>query len=173
MRYIHSMSRQSGIRAIVSRPSLLSCSALTSFALLAFVFASPATLSAQNPARSPAPSDFSSSPPSPMPSDATLQNPTPPPTPQDKSSAQSSNQQSQQTSRILGVLPNFRAVSTSDHLPAQSVKEKFITASKDSFDYSSIAVPTAVAYVSYLRKSTPEFGTGGIGYGRYLWHTAV
>jgi hypothetical protein len=108
-----------------------------------------------------------------MPSDATLQNPTPPPTPQDKSSAQSSNQQSQQTSRILGVLPNFRAVSTSDHLPAQSVKEKFITASKDSFDYSSIAVPAAVAYVSYLRKSTPEFGTGGIGYGRYLWHTAV
>src|SRR5580693_6678737 len=33
-----------------------------------------------------------------------------------------------QTKRILGVIPNFRSVSTSDVLPAQTVKEKFLTA---------------------------------------------
>jgi len=33
-----------------------------------------------------------------------------------------------QTRRILGIIPNFRAVSTDQKLPAQSVKEKFATA---------------------------------------------
>ena len=83
------------------------------------------------------------------------------------------DQQGKQTSRILGIIPNFRAVSTDQHLPPQSVKEKFVTATQDSFDYSSIAIPVAVAGYNYLRNSTPEFGTGGAGYGRYLWHVAV
>src|SRR5271156_1282870 len=42
-----------------------------------------------------------------------------------------------QTKRILYVVPNFRAVSADQHLPPQSVKEKFKTAMLDSFDYSS------------------------------------
>lgn len=79
----------------------------------------------------------------------------------------------QQTKRILGVIPNFRAVSTSRYLPPQSVKEKFLTATEDSFDYSSIAIPAALAGYGLARNSTPEFGTGGVGYGRYLWHSAL
>ena len=78
-----------------------------------------------------------------------------------------------QTTRILGVIPNFRAISTDEKLPAQSVKEKFVTASEDSFDYSSIFIPLALAGYSQLRNSTPEFGTGGVAFGRYLWHAAV
>jgi len=100
------------------------------------------------------------------------------PAPQDNSSAapttpQTPEHQDKQTTRILGILPNFRAVSTSEHLPPQTVKEKFVTASEDSFDYSALPIPVGLAYYSYLRNSTPEFGTGGIGYARYLWHTAV
>jgi len=34
-----------------------------------------------------------------------------------------------QTKRILGIFPNFRAVSANQHLPPQSVKDKFVTAS--------------------------------------------
>jgi hypothetical protein len=78
-----------------------------------------------------------------------------------------------QTSRILGIIPNFRAVSTSEHLPPQSVKEKFVTATEDSFDYSSLAVPATVAAYNYGRNSVPQFGSGGLGYSRYLWHSAV
>jgi len=79
----------------------------------------------------------------------------------------------QQTKRILGVVPNFRAISTDEKLPPQSAKEKFITCTEDSFDYSSIFVPAMLAGYSMATKATPEFGQGAAGYGRYFWHTAV
>jgi hypothetical protein len=78
-----------------------------------------------------------------------------------------------QTKRILGVIPNFRAVSTTRQLPPQSVKEKFLTGTEDSFDYSSVAIPAALAGFGLARNATPEFGTGSVGYGRYLWHSAI
>jgi hypothetical protein len=86
---------------------------------------------------------------------------------------QSSAQAPKQTQRILGILPNFRAVSADQKLPPQSVEEKFITASEDSFDYSSLFIPVALAGYSLERNSDPEFGGGGVGYARYLWHSAV
>jgi hypothetical protein len=78
-----------------------------------------------------------------------------------------------QTKRILGVIPNFRAVSADVKLPPQSVKEKFITASQDSFDYSSTVIPALLAAYDYGINSVPQFGTGGVAFGRYLWHTTV
>jgi hypothetical protein len=78
-----------------------------------------------------------------------------------------------QQKRIFGILPNFRSVNADVHLQPQSVKDKFVTATQDSFDYSSIFVPLAVAGYDYERNSTPEFGTGGVAFGRYLWHSAV
>ncbi len=78
-----------------------------------------------------------------------------------------------QTKRILGILPNFRSVSTDEKLPPMSVKEKFLTATDDSFDYSSVFIPAALAGFSMARKSTPEFGQGAVGYGRYFWHSAL
>ena len=78
-----------------------------------------------------------------------------------------------QTQRILGLIPNFRAVSADVQLPPQSIKEKFVTASQDSFDYSSVFLPASIALASYARSSTPEFGQGGVAYGRYLWHSVV
>ena len=92
--------------------------------------------------------------------------------PQSSSSAQLS-ERIPQTRRILGIIPNFRAISTDEKLPPQSVKEKFITASEDSFDYSSIVIPALLAGYSLGTNATPEFGHGGVGYGRYLWHAAV
>ena len=83
------------------------------------------------------------------------------------------NQPAQQTKRILGIIPNFRSVSTDVKLPAQSVKEKFLTATDDSFDYSSIFIPAALAGYSMATKATPEFGGGASGYGQYFWHAAV
>jgi hypothetical protein len=93
--------------------------------------------------------------------------------PAPQSAASSDGETNEQTKRIFGIIPNFRAVSTDQHLPPQSVKEKFVTATEDSFDYSAIVIPAAVAGYNYLSNSTPEFGTGGVGYGRYLWHVVV
>ena len=54
-----------------------------------------------------------------------------------------------------------------------TVKQKFLTAFDDSFDYSSVFIPAVVAGASMARKATPEFGQGAVGYGRYFWHAAV
>jgi hypothetical protein len=78
-----------------------------------------------------------------------------------------------QPKRILGIVPNFRAVSTTQVLPPQSVKEKFITATEDSFDYSSLAFPVVIAAYNQGQRKDPEFGTGGVAFGRYFWHAAA
>jgi hypothetical protein len=78
-----------------------------------------------------------------------------------------------QTKRILGIIPNFRSVSTDEKLPPMTVKEKFLTATDDSFDYSSVFIPAALAGFSMARNATPEFGQGAVGYGRYFWHSAL
>src|SRR5207253_3979763 len=57
-----------------------------------------------------------------------------PDAPQPQSIPRAVSDTPEQTERILGIFPNFRAVSTQTHLPPQSVKEKFVTASQDSFD---------------------------------------
>jgi hypothetical protein len=78
-----------------------------------------------------------------------------------------------QSKRIFGIIPNFRSVNADVHLPPQTVKQKFVTATQDSFDYSSIFIPILVAGYDDARGATPEFGSGGIGYARYLWHSVV
>ena len=79
----------------------------------------------------------------------------------------------QQTKRILGIVPNFRAVSADQKLPPETVKEKFMDATEDSFDYSSIFFPGVVAAYDMARDATPEFHQGAAGYARYFWHAAV
>ncbi len=79
----------------------------------------------------------------------------------------------QQTKRILGIIPNFRAVSADQTLPPQTVKEKFQTATSDSFDYSSVFIPAALAGYSLGTNAMPEFGQGARGFARYFWHSAV
>jgi hypothetical protein len=98
--------------------------------------------------------------------------------PQSQSAPQSASQSTAdqpapQTKRILGIIPNFRAISTDQKLPPQTVKDKFVTATQDSFDYSSVFIPALLAGYSLGTNATPEFGHGGVGYGRYFWHSAV
>jgi len=76
-----------------------------------------------------------------------------------------------QTKRILGIVPNFEAVSVNAKLPPQSVKEKFKDATDDSFDYSSFIFVGGLAGVGQASNSIPEFHQGAAGYGRYYWHT--
>jgi hypothetical protein len=79
----------------------------------------------------------------------------------------------QQTKRILGIIPNFRAVSTDEKLPPETVKDKFMSATQDSFDYSSIFFPAVIALYNMGERTTPQFHQGAAGYARYFWHSAV
>lgn len=76
-----------------------------------------------------------------------------------------------QTKRILFIIPNFRAVSADQHLPPQTAKEKFKTATLDSVDYSSFIFVGIQSGIAQARNSNSEFRQGAAGYGRYYWHT--
>ena len=76
-----------------------------------------------------------------------------------------------QTKRILYIVPNFRAVSADSQPPPQPIKEKFMTAAEDSFDYSSFIFVGIQSGLGMINKSYPEFKQGAVGYGRYYWHT--
>jgi hypothetical protein len=78
-----------------------------------------------------------------------------------------------QTKRILGIVPNFRAVSANEKLPPETVKEKFMDATRDSFDYSSIFFPAVIAAYNMDEHTTPQFHQGAAGFARYFWHSAV
>ena len=93
--------------------------------------------------------------------------------PSSASGQSASDPQLQQTKRILGILPNFRAVSTTTKLPPQSPKEKLLTATQDSFDYTSLFLPAVLAGFGQATNSTPQFHQGAAGYARYYWHNYV
>jgi hypothetical protein len=88
-----------------------------------------------------------------------------------QAATQPASLEGKQTKRILGIIPNFRSVSVDEKLPPQSVKDKFITTTQDSFDYSAFIFAGALAGISMAENSYPEFHQGAAGYGRYYWHT--
>jgi hypothetical protein len=85
--------------------------------------------------------------------------------------AQTGSLEGKQTKRILFIVPNFRSVSVDAKLPPQSFKDKFVGATEDSFDYSSVIFAGMLAGVAQAENSYPEFHQGGAGFGRYFWHT--
>jgi hypothetical protein len=104
-----------------------------------------------------------------------------PPAPSDQNSPSSgTNPQTpppaagpQQTKRILGIMPNFSAVSADTKLPPQTPKQKFVIAAKNSFDYSSFMIAAIQSGISMASNSYPEFHQGAAGYGRYYYHTLL
>jgi hypothetical protein len=85
--------------------------------------------------------------------------------------ANSGSLEGKQTKRILGIVPNFRSVSADEKLPPQSMKDKFITTTQDSFDYSAFIFAGILAGIVQAQNSYPEFHQGAAGYGRYYWHS--
>jgi hypothetical protein len=84
-----------------------------------------------------------------------------------------SDQPPKQTKRILGIIPNFRAVSANTKLPPQTPKEKLLTATQDSFDYSALFLPAVLAAYGQATNQTPQFHQGAAGFARYYWHSYV
>ena len=90
-----------------------------------------------------------------------------------KKEESSDDSEGQQTTRIFWIIPNYRAVSANCQLPPLSVKDKFVLATEDSFDYSAFIIAGMVAGYSMATKAYPEFHQGAAGYGRYYWHSFV
>ena len=77
----------------------------------------------------------------------------------------------QQTKRILGILPNFEAVSANTILPPLSLKQKFRLSTESTFDYSSFISVAIQAAIEQATNTYPEFHHGAGAYVRYYWHT--
>jgi hypothetical protein len=80
------------------------------------------------------------------------------------------DQNGKQSKRILGIVPNFRAVSANTYLPPLSFKSKLWLATQDSFDYSNFIFVGGLSGIDMASKSEPTFGQGAEGYGKYYWH---
>jgi len=97
--------------------------------------------------------------------------PTPASKPVDSNSP--SDQYGKQPKRILGIVPNYRAVSANEKLPPLTFKSALWLATQDTFDYSDFIFVAALAGVDMAGKSQPTFGQGAEGYGKYYWHVFV
>ena len=74
-----------------------------------------------------------------------------------------------QPKRILGVMPNYRAVSAGATPPPPTAKQAFKVATQNSFDYSAFVFIGITSLLAETSNAHPQLGTGITGYGRYYW----
>ncbi len=75
----------------------------------------------------------------------------------------------QQPKRILGLMPNYRAVSAGVRPPPPGAKESFIIATENNFDYSQYVFVGLTSLMAESTNTHPEFGKGVGGYWSYYW----
>jgi len=86
-----------------------------------------------------------------------------------QSTAQGVSPGKQQPKRILGVMPNFRAVSAGAIPPPPTPKQAFIIATQNSFDYSSFIFVGITSLLAEGTNAHSQLGKGTAGFGRYYW----
>lgn len=74
-----------------------------------------------------------------------------------------------QPKRILGVMPNYRAVSAGVHPPPFTPREAFMVATRNSFDYSSFVFVGITSLLAEGTDAHPQLGKGEGGYWAYYW----
>ncbi|HUO24615.1 MAG TPA: hypothetical protein VMU61_03050 [Candidatus Aquilonibacter sp.] len=84
-------------------------------------------------------------------------------------SEQGTPTEKQQPKRILGVMPNFRAVSAGAFPPPPTPKQAFKIATQNSFDYSSFIFVGITSILAEGTNAHPKLGKGVAGFGRYYW----
>jgi uncharacterized membrane protein YedE/YeeE len=68
--------------------------------------------------------------------------------------------------RVLGVLPNYRTANESAVYTPIPAKQKFVIASKDSFDYPLLMLGAVIAGLGQWSNDNPSFGQGVAGFAR-------
>jgi hypothetical protein len=75
----------------------------------------------------------------------------------------------QQPKRILGIMPNYRAVSAGEIPPPPTPKQALKIATQNSFDYSSFIFVGITSALAESSNAHPQLGKGVGGFGRYYW----
>lgn len=138
--------------------------------------AAPATVEdpAKQPAQTAPPAD-QQSPPSPQPPQPTAK-PSPsnlPEAPSQSRAAADVPASKQQPKRILGIMPNYRAVSAGTIPPPPTPKQAFMIATRNSFDYSSFIFVGVTSLLAEGTDAHPQLGKGVEGFGNYYWRGFV
>ncbi len=81
--------------------------------------------------------------------------------------------QKQQPKRILGIMPNYRAVSAGAIPPPPTPKQAFVIATQNTFDYSSYIFVGITSAIAEGSDAHPQLGKGMPGFGRYYWRGFV
>ena len=79
----------------------------------------------------------------------------------------------QQPKRILGIMPNYRAVSAGVIPPPPTPRQAFKIATQNSFDYSSFVFVGVTSALAERTDAHPSLGSGLAGYGKYYWRGFV
>jgi hypothetical protein len=79
----------------------------------------------------------------------------------------------QQPKRILGIMPNYRAVSAGAIPPPPTPKEAFKIATQNSFDYSSFVFVSLTSLIAEGQDAHPALGKGIPGFWAYSWRGFV
>jgi hypothetical protein len=79
----------------------------------------------------------------------------------------------QQPKRILGVMPNYRAVSAGTIPPPPTLKQAFKIATQNSFDYSAFLFTGFTSAIADAQGTHKQLGTGVPGYWAYYWRGFV
>lgn len=75
----------------------------------------------------------------------------------------------QQPKRILGIMPNYRAVSAGAIAPPPTPKEAFKIATDNSFDYSAFIFTGLTSMIAEGEDDHPQLGKGIPGFWAYSW----
>lgn len=78
-----------------------------------------------------------------------------------------------QPKRILGVMPNYRAVSAGAIPPPPTRKQAFKIATQNSFDYSAFLFTGFTSAIAFAQGTHKQLGTGVPGYWAYYWRGFV
>jgi hypothetical protein len=102
--------------------------------------------------------------------------PSPSPTPPgngeaSRASSAAANASEPLPKRIFGIIPNNRSYPSLKESKALTTKGKFQIAARDSFDPGTFLLTGIFAGIGQLSTSTPSYGHGMAGYGRYYGST--
>jgi hypothetical protein len=73
--------------------------------------------------------------------------------------------------RIFGIIPNYRSHPSLKESKPLTAGEKFKIAARDSFDPGTFLLSGMLAGIGQASNSTPSYGQGMAGYGRYYGST--
>lgn len=79
----------------------------------------------------------------------------------------------EQPKRILGIMPNFRAVSAGELPPPPTPMQALKLATQNSFDYSSFIFVGVTSALAEHSNAHAQLGKGLAGFGRYYWRGFV